>query len=363
MTEEGRRAVGPSPRLFGVDAARGVALLGMFAAHTLLDGEERFFDGRSSILFATVAGVSLGLITGGANPPPPGERAGLRSVVLVRGAALVVLGVLLTTFLRPPIAVILDYYGFAFLLLVPVLFLGRALLALLTAVIVAAAPPLVGAVADGIPFEAVAEPVQIFARWLVYGEYPVAIWLAFLLAGLLLARVDLRRRRSAALALLFGTLAAVLGYASTLVIPGVTAEAHSGTTAEVVGSGGVAVAIVGGLSLLDSATGAGERLARVLRSALAPLAAAGGMALTLYVAQAIALRIVQAAAPDPERWDPPGWTLPALILASLLFASLWRRLVGTGPLEAGLRALTRLARPGPGEPGEGATTREPRVTP
>ncbi|WP_309712099.1 DUF418 domain-containing protein [Pseudolysinimonas sp.] len=343
MTGEGWRATVVPPRLFGVDTARGVALLGMFAAHTLFDGQERLFDGRSAILFATVAGVSLGLITGGANPPPPGERSTARLSVLIRGAVLVLLGLALTAFLQPPIAVILDYYGFAFLLLIAVLFLARPLLAVLAAVIAVAAPPIVVAVTDGTPFESVPAPVQILARWLFYGEYPMLIWLAFLLAGLILARAELRDRLTAALALVLGALAAVLGYASALVIPGVTAEAHSGTTAEVFGSGGLAVAIIGGLSLLDSATGVGERVARILRFVLSPVAAAGAMALTLYVAHAIALAIIRATADNPERWQVPEWTFPALALGALAIATLWRRFVGIGPLEAGLRALTRLA--------------------
>jgi hypothetical protein len=348
VTEEGRRATVAPPRLFGVDAARGVALLGMFAAHTLFGGGEQVFDGRSAILFATVAGVSLGLITGGAHPPGPEGRRDARFVVLLRGGVLVVLGLAMTALLQPPIAVILDYYGVAFLLLIPVLFLARPVLALLVAVIAFAAPPIVAGVTGAVPFDAVVAPAQVLARWLFHGDYPVLIWLAFLLAGLLLARGDLRRRRTAASGLIVGAFAAVLGYGAAAVIPGVTAEAHSGTTAEVLGSGGVAVAIIGALSLLDSAsltpaTGAGERVARAVRFVLAPVAAAGSMALTLYVAQAVALTIIRATSDDPTRWQPPDWTLPALILGSLAVATLWRRFVGTGPLELGLRALTRLA--------------------
>jgi hypothetical protein len=350
VTGEEQRATAAPPRLFGVDAARGVALLGMFAAHTIFGGEERFFDGRSAILFATVAGVSLGLITGGAHPTPVGERADARTVVLIRASVLVLLGLTMTVLLQPPIAVILDYYGFAFLLLVPVLFVARPVLGMIAAAIVLAAPPLVAALTEGTPFEAIPEPVQVFARWLAYGEYPIAIWLAFLLAGLLFARSDLRRRRTAALALLLGVVAAVVGYGAALVIPGVTAEAHSGTTAEVVGSGGVAVAIIGALSLLD----AENRVARALRFMLSPIAAAGAMALTLYVAQAIALVVIRATTATPERWDPPWWTLPALVVVSLVFATLWRRFVGPGPLEAGLRTLTRLAVSGTGRPSGGA---------
>jgi hypothetical protein len=331
----------------------------MFAAHTILDGGEQVFDGRSAILFATVAGVSLGLITGATTPPPPGERGTARLVVLIRGTVLVLLGLVLTEFVRPPIAVILDYYGFAFLLLIPVLFLARPVLGILAAGIAFVAPPIVVAVTEGTPFESVAEPVQLVARWLFYGEYPMLIWLAFLLAGLLLARADLRDRLTAAIALVLGTLAAVLGYASTLVIPGVTAAAHSGTTAEVVGSGGVAVAIIGGLSLLDSApssgaTGVGERIARLLRFVLAPVAAAGAMALTLYTAHAIVLAIIRATSEYPERWQVPVWTFPALVLVSLVFATLWRRFVGTGPLEVGLRAFIRLALRTPGRPEAGS---------
>jgi uncharacterized membrane protein YeiB len=261
----------------------------------------------------------------------------------------------MTAFLNAPIAVILDYYGFAFLLLIPALFLARTVLVLLAALIAFAAPPIVAAVTGAIRFDDVSEPAQVFARWLFHGEYPVLIWLAFLIAGLLLARADLQRRRTAASALGFGALAAVLGYCAALVIPGVTAEAHSGTTAEVTGSGGVAVAIIGGLCLLDSASGAGERVAGLLRVVLSPLAAAGAMALTLYVAHAVALAIIRATADDPGRWQVPEWTLPALIVGALVVATLWRRLVGTGPLEAGLRALTHLAlkqtdRPRPDRP-------------
>ena len=105
------------------------------------DRSENFFDGRSSILFATVAGVSLGLLTGGSDPPPPGSRGFPRAAIAIRGAALILLGILLTTLLHPPLAVILDYYGLAFLLLIPLLFAPPAVLALAAVLVVAIAPP------------------------------------------------------------------------------------------------------------------------------------------------------------------------------------------------------------------------------
>lgn len=313
----------------------------MFAAHTVGFGSEEVFDGRSAILFATVAGVSLGLITGAADPPGPGARARDRLVVLIRAAVLILLGLALTMFLRPPIAVILDYYGFAFVLALGVLFASRAVLVVLAAAFAIVGPIVVTASTADRGIEDVVPPLQVFAEWLLFGRYPVMVWIVFVLVGLVLARSGLGERRTAVSALVAGVVAAVVGYGSTL-IPGVEASAHSGTTAEIVGSGGVAVAIIGALSLLDSATGRGEFVAARLRVVIAPVAAAGSMALTLYTAHAFVLAGIQAAAPRPERWQVPEWTLPALVVGALLFATLWRRFVGTGPLELGLRALTRL---------------------
>lgn len=348
---QGPREAPVAPRLFGVDTARGIALFGMFAAHTIPAGGEQVYDGRSSILFATVAGVSLGLLTGGATPPLAGARTQPRLAILIRGAVLILLGLLLTTIVRPPIAVILDYYGAAFLLLIGVIFLSRRSLLLLTVVVTIAGPLVLAAVTERSTIDDVPAPLQLVAFWLIYGYYPLVVWLAFLLGGLVLARFDLRDRRTAAGALGVGALAAVAGYAAAVAVPGLSAEAHSGIIAEVVGSGGVAIAVVGLLSLLDSATGAGAAVARVVRFVLAPVAAAGSMALTLYTAHAILLGILRAALPQPERWAAPDGTFAVLAVAALGFASLWRRFLGTGPLERGLRALTRRALYNPSRPG------------
>jgi uncharacterized membrane protein YeiB len=349
--------------LFGVDAARGLALLGMFVAHTLFVGPEKIVDGRSAILFATVAGVSLGLLSGRERPPFGIERVRPRLVILARGVALVVIGLALTTILNPPIAVILDYYGFGFLVLLSVLFLPRAVLGGIAILLAFVAPPVVALITRAVDFEQVPEPLQLFARWLFYGEYPMFVWFAFLLAGLILARSDLGNRLTAGIAIVAGTLSAILGYASAHYIPGVTAAAHSDSTAEVFGSGGVAIAVIGILCLLNSphaagtgppvAAGVGERVAAVLRFVLAPLAAAGSMALTLYTAHAILLAIVRNLTMNQGQWHMPVWVLPTLIVGSLVFATLWRRFVGTGPLEAGLRAFAGVV----------ARTPRPKVAP
>ena len=84
----GQRLNGPQ-RIAGVDLARGLAVIGMIAAHLLWIEDFDFadaatwvavVDGRSSILFATLAGVSIGLVTGGSRPlAAAGDARGARS--------------------------------------------------------------------------------------------------------------------------------------------------------------------------------------------------------------------------------------------------------------------------------------------
>jgi uncharacterized membrane protein YeiB len=310
----------------------------MFAAHVVVARGENFFDGRSSILFATVAGVSLGLLTGGSDPSPPAQRGLRRAAIAIRGAALILVGVILTTILQPPMSVILDYYGLAFLLLIPLLFAPRWALAIAAVLIVAIAPPVVEALRSDVNPDTIPLLLTPFAQWLVFGTYPVAVWLAFPLFGLICVRSGLERRRTQLIMIATGVVAAVAGYGAAAMVQGVTAEAHSGSTAEVVGSGGVAVAIIGLATLVGTLP---EPAGRGIRFVLYPVAAAGGMALSLYTAQAIALTIVREANRiDAQRWVYPEATLPVLIVTALVVGTLWRILLGAGPLERGLRWLT-----------------------
>ena len=93
----------PTARLDGLDAARGLAVLGMFAAHvgaahTPFDWSDPatwtdLVNGRSSILFALCAGASLVLLTTG---PGADGRIRDRRHVLARAATLLAIGAPLT---------------------------------------------------------------------------------------------------------------------------------------------------------------------------------------------------------------------------------------------------------------------------
>src|SRR5690606_23248852 len=94
---------------------------------------------------------------------------------------------------------------------------------------------------------------------------------------------------------------------------------HSGGTMEILGSGGLAIAIISFLVLT------GERL----RYVLLPLAAVGSMPLTAYSAHVIAIWIVV----GPGGWNQPELLYPFLAVGLLIVCSIWAILVGRGPLE------------------------------
>ena len=328
---------GQTSRIVGIDIARGLAVFGMFIAHTYprVGDAELIVDGRSSILFATLAGISLGLLSGSRDPSSR-PRSGVISGIVVRAAFLFLLGVALST-LPSRVAVILDYYGIMFVLMLPLLYLPRVALALAAVLLWAGMPLLAG-------WAAVAGPQSgwpgLAAEYLLVGSYPALVWLPFLLTGLLCARSDLTSGRTQGWMIVGGAVAMVIGYGGAQAIPGLSAEAHSGSTAEILGSGGFAVAVIGVLLWACRA--------RAARAVLHPVAAAGSMPLTIYTLQilllALFVTLAEAGAQAPEY---PGFPLMiGLIVATMAFGTLWRATVGTGPLE---RLLRYLAKSEPGE--------------
>ncbi|MGY1642813.1 heparan-alpha-glucosaminide N-acetyltransferase domain-containing protein [Geodermatophilus sp. SYSU D00703] len=353
-----RQVPGRPGRVAGVDVARGLAVLGMFGAHLGRTGDlawdpatwSAVVDGRSSILFATLAGVSLALLSGGAAPDTGRELSRARTRVLVRAAWVFAIGgvlELLDTF----VAIILEVYAVLFVLALPFLRWSPRRLLLAAGVVALAAPPVVLAV--GRFATARDEEGGPFAWLLVTGHYPAVIWLAFVLVGLAVGRLDLRAARVRAGLVTGGVLAAALGYgggwlSARLAGPGrrfagmeagfgrsgewetawfAGAEPHSGTPFEVVGSAGVAVAVLGLCLVLA------DRLPRVTL----PLGAVGAMALSVYTAQIVAIWALGVDSSDD--WGSWLW----FTVTALLLATVWRLRLGRGPLERLLTWSSRRA--------------------
>ncbi|MBO0981291.1 heparan-alpha-glucosaminide N-acetyltransferase domain-containing protein [Microbacterium sp. SD291] len=352
------REFGRPPRILGLDVARGFAILGMAGAHV---GETETFvlsdpgtwtdlvHGRSSILFAVLAGVSIALMTGRSVIPDPSRVPGLRLNLVGRGAVIFLIGLALEM-LNTPIAVILTVYGLLYVAVIPFL-RWRPWQLLIAAGLLALTGPVLLALLDAVTLN----PYGAGIDFVLYGSYPLTVWLAFVLGGMALGRLHIERTRTAAVALGTGIGLMIVGYGlgaigilAGFAVPdderspaggwdtypdalaeadplGVTraaffaVEPHSGGTAEILGSGGFALAVVA-LCLL---------LSRPLRPLLLPLGALGSMPLSAYSVHVLSIALI--AGPGGFLSSNEFWALTAIAL--MLAATLWSMLFGRGPLE------------------------------
>lgn len=382
-------------RLTGGDAARGVALLGLAAVHVTdpvtaaghPDPLHLVFSGGAAALFVTLAGVGLGLASGGPSPVPPGAAAVLRRRTVRRAGLLFLLG-LACGALGIPVAVILCHYALLFLLALPLLRLpGRTLAALAGAWLLLGPVLVFGLQAAGLaalgreaflqgarlwtspaPSD-LATPVLLLADLLLTGYYPVLSWGAFLTAGLAIGRLDLRRRRTAAALAAAGAaawatatavgavvrgapgvvpaIAAAIGAApeelATSLLTGehrlaglvpdplwlAVVAPHSGSPLEAVRALGWAVAVLGLCLLLA------RRLGAAPGGGVLP--GVGRLSLTLYVGHLVLLCALVAVG-VPFRGLAAAAVLWTLFLGAGLVAA---RTGAPGPLEAGMRTLVR----------------------
>lgn len=371
----------PTRRIVGVDLARGLAVLGMFVAHAghtdrdfslaradSLEGWLALAHGRSSVLFALLAGVSLSLVwrRPATDPAEPARVTALRrrAGLLLRSALLLAL-VALLQLLHTPVALILGCYAAFFVLALPFLdWSPRRLFTAAGVVALTGGPVLL--FGSAWLWELDLDPeagrgTGAVTDFLLMGSYPAVVWMAFVLAGMGVGALDLRSMPVRLQLLNIGALLAALGYGGSrlatalagpraaalqtevptraLASQGEPAEPllllgagpHSGTPFEVLGSGGVALAVLALCLLAPTA----------LRVVLAPVVAVGTMALTVYSAHIVALWAWDGSLQYPATNVPLLW----LTLATLLAAWLWHRLAGRGPLERLMHAVTSRGAP------------------
>jgi uncharacterized membrane protein YeiB len=215
-------------RIVGLDVARAIAVLGMYYSHVgPMSGGGRwqtfFMDlphGRSSALFATLAGLSLVLIAGGSRP-----KAGrpLRQSVVkiaIRAVLLLALGTWLTS-MGTSIVVILAFYGLYFLLALPFIKLRARTLTIL-AVVFGLGGPLLEQwlwTVDTSWMEGFTANDPL-ANWggdgllslALNGTYPAVSWMAYVFAGMALGRLDLAKRAVRIRLAIIGPALGLIGY-------------------------------------------------------------------------------------------------------------------------------------------------------
>lgn len=375
-------------RVLGVDAARGLALLGMMAVHIVapVDAAGQVSPafvvaaGRSSALFAVLAGVGLALLTRWSADTSSRTRARDRVAVATRALLLVAIGLALGL-PDSGVAVILVYYGVFFVLAIPFLGLSARVLAAWSIGTALLAPVVSHLVRPFVPAPSYEVPtLEFFDRswWssltelTLTGYYPALPWMTYLLAGLAIGALPLRSPMVAR-RLLLGGVALAVGSAATswvLLTPlggleslradtpqlfgqplelalttglfGTTPTGswwwlavdapHTATTLDLLGTTGSSMAVLG-LALLV--------LTRP-RWWASPFVSIGGMTLSLYTLHVVLL----------DGWLPRtmehayAWH----VLVVTIVAVAWRRLVGQGPLEyltqQASRGVARLIVPG-----------------
>ena len=337
-------------RVDGVDAARGLALIGMFVAHVSpavadpgLAELVAIADERPRLLFALTAGIGLGFMSGGTQPIADGRRE-LRRQIAIRAVILIALGFVIWATLHPLVFIILDVYGVAFLLMLPLLFIPRGAAVALGAGLLAMTPAIAELGARTEFVEAVREtPLKFLSDWIVGGAYPVIVWVPVMLIGLGLARMDLGSPRVVGLIALAGLVAAsvFLPISSKLPPPEHVAEAGWSVplraSIETLGNTGVCLVVVAATLALTALARPGAR--RAASAILSPVIAMGAMPLSIYtihlVVISLAIRREDGVATDDS------WALVVgLIVGSMAFAWLWRRYLGRGPLERVLRSAS-----------------------
>lgn len=380
------RSSSAADRLRGIDAARGLALLGMMATHLLPTFESNAdltptwigltFSGRAAALFAVLAGIGLALSTGKQVPAEGAPLGAARRGIALRAAVIAVVGLTLGG-LEVNLAIILVHYAVLFLCVLPFLglkpmalcawaagwiLLSPVLAYLLRPWLLASNPPL--KLGHNPSWEDLSTPGQLVGDLFLTGYYPVVQWISYLLVGLLIGRLPLTKALVPWLLLVGGTVLALftksLGVAAMeswggraaledvlnapnypldsvlqVNLTGVPQEGswwwlasaapHSGTALDLAHTSAAAAAVVGACLLVG-------RLADWLDlDLLLPLRGAGAMTLTLYT---VHVWVVSGfyLKPLPEGWTEDGMyfahAATAVIVGMVFVLLKWR-----GPLE------------------------------
>jgi len=391
----------PVARLVGVDLARAIAVIGMFAVHVGPFGGtgnavgDWFLDlagGRASALFAMLAGFSLTLIAG---RPKPKEGVAFRQAkarILIRAAVLFVVGTALamTNFGG---AEILSFYALYFVLALPLLRLPARKLAAVALVLALVTPQLnyglrlllsESAVKTIDTYDPLARISDVGVLDITLtGLYPAITWMTFVVTGMAVGRLDLTswdvRGKLAAVAaamIAFGygvswLLLRVTGGAKYIMSQAPSKEDLAALLADpaaatggfdtpvghdlwgtqawgllaAVPHSGSTFDLIGALGIaitvLLCATVAMEQV-HWLRRLLTPVIAVGTMSLTLYVGHILAILALPGEAATPPE-SAGGPLLLAFIAGAILFAGVWSRFFRRGPLEEILQRATKPA--------------------
>ncbi|MCU1682104.1 MAG: hypothetical protein JWQ81_2843 [Amycolatopsis sp.] len=385
---------GRTNRLTGIDVARGLAVLGMYAVHVGPDTTKpglagaifKPFEGHPASLFAVLAGVSISLMAGGHRPKTGRARTRIGWKLGTRAPLMIALGLWLTN-LDTGYLIILAYYGVTFIFAIP--FLRWGVKALVSATVVAAlvfpfvswllrgqilphgeffiAPDLANSDFTSLSGLAHGAVVLVFT-----GTFPAFNLMTYIFAGMAIGRLNLGSRRVCRW--LFGGgfalsgLGYLLSWLGTDVFGGMQAiyndvapaAAQAGlspqdyfagyelfvhgsppTTSLVwellrTGSSYTPFDFIISIGLSAGIIGGCQLIAAHWEKLVRPVADIGSMVLSAYAVHLFAIHVLW-----PNGGQFNGWHFVAFCAVGMAAAVAWRRWIGRGPLEWALHTLSR----------------------
>lgn len=378
-------------RLLGLDVARGIALIGMIAIHTISsdDGNGQMSLpwvlslGKASALFAVLGGVGIAFITGRRNAPRGRLAARMSLVSVVRGLVVVFIGLLLGSLVPGDQAmVVLPYLGAMFVVAALLVPLRTRTLLVLGFTWAFVAPALSHVVRQQLPaqpedaanltLDSLADPLHALGVVFFTGGFPVVTWMAYVCIGLALGRSNLRARSTVATMLVGGVLLTLVSaivsqqlvsqfglwerladdvagrlslesfseflvFGSSGTLPtdswwwlAVNAP-HTGTTLDLLYTIGISLTVIGACLALTSVFG----------GTFALLAVPGSMTLTIYSLHVIALAPTSGLTENVSSYLAFWLHVVPLVL----FALLWGHFFARGPLEEIVARVTNAFRP------------------
>ena len=351
-------------RLGGLDIARALAIFGMFYAHVgpvrdfsgvgaFLDGLP---DGRSSILFAILAGISLSILTGRNVPYGGDQMRTARLRIIGRSCVLMVIAGLLSL-LGVPVAIILACYAAWFIASLPMTRWNSRRLFVTAGVLAFVGPTALNLfvwIIENLHLWPSEDANGFVIDVFFMGTYPGVVYMAYVIAGMGLGRLDLTLRSVQARLVAIGSVLAAAGYGAAWLVSRIFsdalnqapnqgsfdpslegiqpwlglpfpdihfwagAEPHSHTIFEVIGSGGFGIAVLGVCLLIGGLS----------KNVLYPLAAVGSMSLTAYSAHIVVIAF-NMDWNGSESWFP----ILALVVGCLVLCTAWKFVSQRGPLE------------------------------
>ena len=372
-------------RLIGLDMARGIALIGMIAVHTIEAGTRTgdmslawtLAAGKSAALFALLGGVGIAFMTGRTAAPRGMDALRAAATPVVRGLIIALIGLTVGGLVAyADAAVVLAYLGVMFALaglLVPlrtrsllVLGFGWAIVSPFISHVVRQSLPQAEPVNLGLG--ALADPGSLLQTLVFTGAFPAFTWMAYICIGMALGRSALTSRLVIAKILAGGVLLTlVTSVASSILTDGFhlrqrladdvasgmslsrftdylvfgadgtlpttswwwlgLISPHTATPLDLLHTIGTSLIVLGGCLAL----------AKVFGTRFLLLAVPGSMTLTLYTLHVLALQPLRGFS------DNVHFLVQVVLLCP--FAIVWGRYYQQGPMERMLSTLTRALTP------------------